>query len=81
MHLNPDEKIDWFRIITDLERSGYSHFSISVVVNVGKRTVGGWKNGATPRWEEGEQLLSLWETVTKKGRETAHKVNRYSYRA
>lgn len=76
-----DEKIDWFRVIVDLERNGYPHKSIAACVGVGKTTVFDWKQGASPRFEDGEALLLLWETVTRNGRESVHKVKRHSYRA
>lgn len=76
-----EERVDWFRTIVDLERNGYSHQSIASSIGVGKRTVGGWKAGATPKYDDGELLLTLWSMVTKNGRESAHKVTRYSFRA
>lgn len=83
MHLaiDRDERIDWFRIIIDLERSGYTLASIAVCVGVGKSTVSGWKSGATPKYDDGDLLLMLWCSVTKNGRESVHRVKRYSYRA
>lgn len=81
MALAPDEKIDWFRLIVELERVGYSHLSIAAAVGVAKRTVGGWKQGSSPRFEEGERLIDLWCQVTANGRETAHRVKRHSHLA
>lgn len=79
--LTKTEKVDWFRVVVDLERSGYSHADIAAVVGVGKSTVQGWKDGARPKFEEGEMLIGLWATVTKNGRESVHRVERYSHRA
>lgn len=76
-----DEKINWFQIIVDLERMGYRHNTIAACIGVGKSTVSGWKQGASPRFEDGEVLIGLWEGVTKNGRESVHKVKRHSYRA
>lgn len=81
MAIAPDEKIDWFRIVIDLERSGYSHSSVASWVGVTKRAVGGWKQGATPRYEDGERLIALWCQVTKNGQESAHRVKRNSHLA
>lgn len=79
--LDVDEKVNWFLVIVDLERKGYSHSTIAAAVGSAKSTVQGWKQGATPKWDEGERLLALWETVTENGRETVHRVKRYSHRA
>lgn len=81
MQLERDEKIDWFRIVVDLERKGYSHIAIAAAIDVSKSTMQGWKQGATPRWEEGERLIELWVAVTTNGRETVHRVKRYSHLA
>ena len=74
-------KIDWFRVIVDLERSGYSFTSIATVIDVARSTIIGWKQGAAPRWEDGECLLDLWMTVTKNGRDGLPVISRYDYRA
>lgn len=80
-HLAPDEKVDWFRVIIDVCRCGYTHSNIAMACGTAKSTVQGWKQGATPRWDEGEKLIALWCRVTDNGRETVHTVSRYSYRA
>lgn len=81
MLLDRDEKIDWFRVIIDLERSGYSFTSIATVTGAARSTIIGWKQGSTPRFEDGLRLIDLWEAVTKKSRETVHTVKRYSHLA
>lgn len=74
-------KVDWFRVIVDLERAGYSFTAISTVTGVARSTIIGWKQGAAPRWEDGECLLDLWMTVTKNGRDGFPVISRYDYRA
>lgn len=81
MGATPDEKVDWFRVIVDLERSGYSHCAIATVCDVAKRTVGGWKQGSSPKFDDGVLLLSLWESVTGNGQDSAPRVKRYSHHA
>lgn len=76
-----DERTDWFRVIVDLERAGYSHCSIASVCGVSKRTVGGWKQGSSPKFDDGKLLLRLWETVTGNGQESAPRISRYSHHA
>jgi hypothetical protein len=79
--LSRDEKIDWFRVIVDIERHGYTHANIALVIDVPRRTIGSWKIGASPRYEDGLRLLELWASVTKNRREIAPSVNRYSYQS
>lgn len=81
MLIRQDERVDWFRIIIDLERSSYPHAAIGAAVGVSKRTVGGWKDGSAPRFEDGVRLICLWSSVTGKGQESAPKVGKYSHHA
>lgn len=82
MDIGRDEKIDWFRIIVDLcTRYGHTHSTIATAVGAPKSTVQGWKQGATPKYEDGERLIDLWAQVTRNGRETVHRVKRHSHLA
>lgn len=61
--------VDWFRVIVDLEREGYTIGLIATVTGCGKGTVGGWKyleHG--PSHENGEMLIALWMQVTARPR-------------
>jgi hypothetical protein len=82
MAISTDEKIDWFRIIVVLcNRHGYTEKRIGGAVDTPRTTVQGWKMGATPKYEDGERLIVLWEQVTGESRETVPKVKRYSHLA
>lgn len=72
--------VDWFRIITDLERHGYRHQDIAVSVGAGKSTVVGWKNGSRPAFDEGDSLINLWCSVLKKERIDVPRVSPYDFR-
>ncbi|OGT02869.1 MAG: hypothetical protein A2143_05920 [Gallionellales bacterium RBG_16_57_15] len=74
-----DEKIDWFRVIVDLCNRGYSHRTIAAVTSVATNTVRGWRDGARPRYEDGERLIALWSQVTGNSQETVHRINRHSH--
>lgn len=63
-------QIDWFRVIVALGYSGYTQESIAASVGVARTTVQAWKSGCSPRWEDGEALLILFETVTGKSRDS-----------
>lgn len=82
MEIGRDEKIDWFRIIVELCHShSYTHSTIAAAVGAPKSTVQGWKQGSTPKYEDGERLIALWAQVTRNGRESVHRVKRYSHLA
>lgn len=53
-------KVDWFTVITDLSKAGYSPQSVADAVGVARTTLLGWKQGAEPRYSEGERLVAFW---------------------
>lgn len=59
-------RIDWFRIIVDLERAGFDYQQIALEVGVtSKQTIGNWKTGAVadPPFTKGLKLLNLHQSV------------------
>jgi hypothetical protein len=59
-------RIDWFRVLADLERLGMNNRSIARHLGIPKSTIAYWKAGNDPRHSDGEHLIELWcETVHK----------------
>lgn len=82
MSIAPDEKYDWFRIIVDLcNFHGYTFKTIAAAIHSAASTVQGWKDGASPKYEDGERLIELWAQVTANKRETVHRIKRNSHLA
>ena len=54
----------WFMLITSILRAGYSIQSTAEVIGVPRSTLIGWKQGAEPRYTEGERLVSFWCQIT-----------------
>ncbi len=64
------KRIDWFRVITTVLRSGeYSIQGAADEIGVARTTLIGWKQGAEPRYSEGERLVLLWCKITGEGRD------------
>lgn len=63
------ERVDWFRVLADLQYLGLSNSDVGQRLNIPKRTVGGWKEGAEPRHCDGEALIGLWCHMTAKTRD------------
>ncbi len=70
--------VDWFRVLVDLKRAGFSTYGISQETGIPKATIQGYKAGAEPSHENGEKLVALWCTATANSRETVHHLDRYS---
>ena len=82
-HLSAEKlriRVDWFRVIVDLERCGYRHADMAASIGSAKSTLVGWKKGSRPSYDEGERLIELWCSVTAKSRDSVPRTDRYSYR-
>lgn len=61
------ERVDWFFIITDLQRVGVYPEMVAGRLGVSRGTIQNFRNSDTePRHCDGEALLDLWRTVTGK---------------
>jgi hypothetical protein len=62
--------VDWFRVIVDLERHGYTHRTLSLATGNSRTAIGGWRcNIHQPSHPSGEALVQLWIEVTEKDRD------------
>ena len=64
-------RVDWFRIITDITRSGVALYEIARELDVSKSTVVGWKQGSEPSHHAGEALIDFWCFITHRARAEA----------
>lgn len=61
----PRLRTDWFRVLVDLQRAGYSHIRVANVLGIPVATLRGWKSGSEPAHNYGHALLELWTEVTE----------------
>lgn len=54
------DRIDWFRVLADLQRHGVPVSQASAATRIPKSTLLGWRQGAEPKYADGEKLLALW---------------------
>jgi len=52
--------VDWFRIMAELKRMGWSRITIGRVLCVPASRVRDWQYGSEPRYDDGRALLMLW---------------------
>ncbi len=72
----PVDRVDWFRVLTDLRRSGMALSLISAVVLLSKTKLLDLRNlGAEPKHAPGERLLTLWMQQTGLPRENVPKLS------
>lgn len=59
-HLDRRPAVDWFRILAELKRAGYSSIAVAAALSLSRSTVRNWSYGQHPRYEDGRALLMLW---------------------
>lgn len=62
LRLGPTHRIDWFQVIIDLGRRGYTPQSVADAIHVPRTTLLGWKQGAEPKHADGEKLVAMWSS-------------------
>jgi hypothetical protein len=62
------QRIDWFRVICELQRSGWTLASIGAQVGRSEGWVIHLNNSpdAQPRFDDGEALIALWAIATRR---------------
>lgn len=75
-----NSSVDWFQVITDLSKLGYTLHSIAIAIGVAKSTLIGWKQGAEPKYQDGERLVALWSRITESDRDRLPRLNPFEWR-
>lgn len=53
-------RVDWFGLITALERAGISNARVALLLGVSASTVNRWKQGGEPVHSRGHALIELY---------------------
>lgn len=60
-HLNPGERVDWFRMFADLKRNGWSVWNIAEQTGLPRERLRGWQNnGHEPKHTDGEAFIAFY---------------------
>jgi hypothetical protein len=76
-----DFRVDWFRILVQLQGEGYSLHGIAHFTGIPKASLLGYKQGIQPTYNTGVKLIHCWAQATGKATSDAPIVNRYSHMA
>ncbi len=64
-------RVDWFRILVDLKRLGYSTYDLQDLVGIPRETLRDWANRIKePRHHAGEKLIAFWMREMDRPRES-----------
>lgn len=61
-------RVDWFRVLADLQRAGFSLKMLHELTGIPRSTLGGYRTGSEPGHYRGEQLLAFWCAAMKRER-------------
>jgi hypothetical protein len=54
-------RVDWFRLLADLKRLGWSHYAIEHATRIPRESLRDWANRISePRHHAGEKLIAFW---------------------
>lgn len=62
-------RVDWFRILDDLKRQGFSLYVLDELLLIPKSSLIRYKEGSEPNHATGEKLIGFWCQVTANERE------------
>jgi len=74
-------RIDWFRLLQQLNEQGYSLYDIAHFTAIPKSTLIGYKQGAQPLYHTGVRLLTFWSQAGGKDVAEAPTISLYSFMA
>ncbi|OWY35287.1 hypothetical protein [Herbaspirillum aquaticum] len=70
--------IDWFQLLLDIQRRGYTLQTLAAAVDIPRTTLIGWRDlDATPRHPDGERVIALWCQVTGQNRDQIPRIARF----
>lgn len=72
---NP-ERVDWFTVLLDLQRAGLPAMQVSQSTSIPKSTILGWKQGAEPKYADGEKIVKLWMRITGNARTAVPRIGK-----
>lgn len=76
-HEDPRYVTDWSALIYALRRQGFTFPQLALELLIPKSTLIGYRDGATPRHDDGEVLLNFYLNTTNSARGTEPKRIRY----
>lgn len=74
-------RVNWFRIIVNLNRKKLSTRAFAAMLKIPRSTIDGWKQGAEPKHSDGERLISLWCKTLGRVRAEVPMVSVFDFRA
>lgn len=74
-------RVDWFRLLSDLKRIGFSQNQVAEHTTISRSTIDGWhRRISEPSHAAGERLIAFWCVVMDRPRESLPMFDGYDER-
>lgn len=77
----PEVNVDWFRMLTQMQREGYSLHGVSYFTGIPKTSLINYKAGMQPSYNVGLQLIRCWAEATGQDPAQVPMISPYSFKA
>lgn len=77
----PVERVDWFRMLTQMQAEGYSLHGVAYFAGIPKTSLIDYKNGMQPSYNVGVTLIKAWAEITGGDPVNVPKISPYSFKA
>lgn len=75
------QRVDWFMVLADLQRFGFSNVSVAHQVDVPRSSLATYKEGSEPSHAVGEKLIAFWCACTARTRDELPMTQRFERRS
>lgn len=77
----PVERVDWFRMLTQMQAEGYSLHGVAFFIGIPKSTLIAYKQGMQPSYNVGARIIRCWAEVTGNDPAAVPMISPYSFKA
>lgn len=77
----PVERVDWFRMLTQMQAEGYSLHGLVYFCGIPKSSLIAYKNGMQPSYNVGKTLIRAWSEITGQDQADVPTISPYSFKA
>lgn len=76
-----DTRVDWFRVLVQLQAEGYSLHGVAFFIGIPKSTLIAYKQGMQPSYNVGARIIQCWAEVTGNDPAKVPMISPYSFKA
>lgn len=74
-------RVDWFRLLQELNAQGYSLYAIAHLTGITKASLVAYKQGTQPTYNTGAHLIKFWSEASNKDPASVPMISPFSFMA